>query len=330
MPPHPMRRSILPLALLAAACSSLSSEDEQRLADFQARALLYYDRNHLVQAIDQIDRGLELEPEDYKLTSLKASVMLQLSGTSTSTDHQKLDEATRLLEQVYAQRSSSRHEPHLLLSYGMALQKQGRRHLGETIRLAGQASRAKPDEKDSLVDKAEQERELARQLLTQASEMFDALIERGEALRIAHNHRMQVARDLGDTPRFTSEAEAYFVQAKAAQDITQRRIEQTGDAAVEQEQLQLLQRLREEEMEVRGLLGQFYYEQKQFQAALDQLDRVLELDPKRFADYYNRGRVLLELGRLDDAKADFRRFLADPTLPASSEKVTFAVRTLQK
>lgn len=329
MPPLPMRRSFLLLALLA-ACSSLSSEDRQRLADFQARALLYYDRNHLVQALDQIDRGLEIEPDDYKLTSLKASVMLQLSGTATSTDHQKLDEATRLLEQVYEQRSSRNHEPHLLLSYGLALQKQGRRHLGETIRLAGQAARAKPDEKDALVRQAEDERALAKQLLTQAGEMFDVLIERGEVLRVAHNHRMQVARDLGDTPRFTSEAEAYFVQAKAAQDVTQRRIEQTGDAAFEQEQLQWLQNLREEEMEVRGLLGQFYYEQKQHQAALDQLNRVLELDPKRFADYYNRGRVLLELGRLDDAKADFRKFLADPTLPASSEKVTFAVRTLQK
>lgn len=329
MPPLPMRRSVLLLALLA-ACSSLSSEDQQRLADFQARALLYYDRNHLVQALDQIDRGLEIEPDDYKLTSLKASVMLQLSGTTANTDQQKLDAATRLLEQVYAQRSSSRHEPHLLLSYGLALQKQGRRHLGETYRLAGDAARAKPDQKEELVQKVEQERELAKSLLNQAGEMFDVLIERGEVLRVAHNHRMQVARELGDTPRFIREAEAYFEQAKAAQDITQRRIEQTGDPIVEQEQLLWLQRLREEEMEVRGLLGQFYFEQKQYQAALTQMNRVLELDPTRFADYYNRGCVLDKLGRLDDAKADMRKFLADPTLPSTSDKATFAVQILQK
>ena len=44
-------------------------------------------------------------------------------------------------------------------------------------------------------------------------------------------------------------------------------------------------------------------------------NRVLELDPSRSVDYFNRGKVLLELRRNEDAKEDFRRFLRLTNLP---------------
>jgi UDP-glucose 4-epimerase len=57
-------------------------------------------------------------------------------------------------------------------------------------------------------------------------------------------------------------------------------------------------------------------------------DEVVGIDC--FTDYYHRGRVLLELDRAEDAKADFRRFLADPQLPASSDRATFALKALSR
>ena len=57
--------------------------------------------------------------------------------------------------------------------------------------------------------------------------------------------------------------------------------------------------------------------------------RDLEADPRRFADYWNRGLVLWELKRTDEAKADFRKFLAverarheDATRLAAAKRAT--------
>lgn len=326
-----MRFQALLLSLLFCACTSLSSEEQSLLAGYQQRALTFFEGNHQNQAMGQIEKGLEIAPDDYKLTALKGCVMLRQSGDAMSTDHRLLDEATALLAQVYDERSPSRHEPYLLLNYGLALQKQGRRRLGEAIRLNGQATRtAEPSVAEGLRAQATAQSEQAQVLLAQAAEQFDVLIERGELPRIAHNHRMQIARDQGDDERFVREAGEYLNQCKLAQEVTQKRIEETGSVRHELEQMQWLEKLRGEELEVRGLIAQFHYEHKNHQAALDQLNRVLELDPRRFADYYNRGRVLLELGRLADAQADMRKFLADPTLPSTSDKATFAVKVLGK
>ena len=333
-----MRRPTLPLFLLLAACSSLSTEEQQQLAGFQERAARYYEMNdrHLGQAMDMIERGLAIAPDDYKLNALRAAVLLRKSGSATGTDHKKLDEATELLAKVYDQRSAWRHEPIVLLNYGLALQKQGRRHLGEALRLEGQASRtpARVAEGDRTAEQLQQDaaaqRELAKQKLDAAAEHFDVLIERGELLRIAHNHRMQVARDQQDDQRFVIAANAYFEQNKLAQTVTQKRIDDTLVVPYEMEQSQWLQELRQEELGVRGLVADFFYQRKQYDKALEQLNHILEADPRRFADYWNRGRVLCELGRTDEAKADFRKFLADPSQPPTSDKVTFAVKVVSQ
>jgi hypothetical protein len=127
----------LPLCLLLCACSSLSSDERQRLADYQRNALLYFEGRRWNQAMIQVERGLELAPGDYKLTSLKGGILLLASGDARGTDHRQLDEASRLLAELFDERSLARHEPHLLLNYALAQQKQGLRHLGEALRLAG-------------------------------------------------------------------------------------------------------------------------------------------------------------------------------------------------
>ena len=81
---------------------------------------------------------------------------------------------------------------------------------------------------------------------------------------------------------------------------------------------------------MRTVVAEFHYTRKHYKLAEEQLTKVLEIDPGRFIDYYNRGRVLLELGRVEDAKKDFRRVLADPSIPASSEKAAFALQTIDK
>ncbi|MFY9343567.1 MAG: hypothetical protein WAT39_13815, partial [Planctomycetota bacterium] len=121
------------LLLLLCGCSTLATDEQQRLASHQQNAALYFERGLYGQAMGQVEKGLELAPDDYKLSSMKGGILLLASGDARGTDHRTLDQATALLEQQFDTRSVSRHEPHLLLNYARALQKQGLRHLGEAV-----------------------------------------------------------------------------------------------------------------------------------------------------------------------------------------------------
>ena len=316
------------LLLLLCGCVSLSSEQNDQLASHQRNAKYYFEGGKFDQAMGQIERGLEIAPDDYLLNALRGVVLLKQSGSALSTDHRILDEATQALASVYDTRSPNRHEPYLLLNYALALQKQGRRRLGEELRLRGQASRA--PEKDELLAQADVQRAEGRELLGKADELLQVLIERGEVLRIAHNHRLQIAQDLGDDAAFADAAKAYLDQSAKDQETARREIERTTEATYETEQLRSLRTMRDEELEVRALLAEHHYARRQYETALTQLNRVLEIDPQRSVDYYNRARVLMELGRTAEAKADFRKFLATTRLPASNEKTTLAMKALDQ
>ena len=285
-----MRPFALLSILLACACSSLSSEEAAELAAYQRRAALYFDGGRYDQSLAQIERGLE---------SLLATVMRDL-GDAFGTDHRQLDAATELLQSMYDERSADRHEPYLLLNYGRALQKQGLRRLGEAIRLDGQAARAVAEQDpQGMREQARAQRAESERLLREADAMLAQLVERGDLLRLAHNHRLQIALQRGDDVAFVTEAKAFQEQMQKAQDQVRKEIERTNNADYETDQLELLRMLRGEELGVRQLVAEQHYARKQFDLALAQLDRILELDPRRTTDYYNRGRVLLEVHCLD-------------------------------
>lgn len=316
------------LLLLLCACGTLSSEQRDQLTSHVRNAKFYYEGGRLDQALGQIERGLELDPDNYTLRTMYGTVRLRQSSSALSTDHRVLDEATAVLRDVYEERSPTRHEPALLLGYALALQKQGRRHLGEELRLRGQAGRA-PDQ-EAMLAQADAERAEALTHLHAARAALEVLVERGEVLRVAHNHLMQIAQDLGDAEAFAAAGTAYLAQADKDQAAVRAEIERTREPVYEAEQVRALRALQTEEIEVRSLLAEHHFARQQFDAALVQMNRILEIDPQRTVDYYNRGRVLLELRRSDEAKADFRRFLAMPEVPASAEKRTLALRALDQ
>jgi tetratricopeptide (TPR) repeat protein len=318
------------LFLLLGACTSLATEEQDALASHQRNAALFFDGGRLNQAMGQIERGLELEPDDYKLNAMKGCILLRTSGSAQGTDHALLDQATEVLATQFATRSIGRHEPILLLNYGLALQKQGLRHLGEAIRLEGQAARAPAAQAPDMRKNAAEQRELAIGKLGEADTMLKELVERGELLRVAHNHRLQIALQRGDDEGFKISERGYFEQAVIAEKLTKDRIVKATNVDYENQELATLRELHAEEIGVRHLVAEFYYARRDFNAALAHLNRILSIDPRRFADYYNRGKVLLELRRDEEAKADFRRFLADPLVPTTSEKAVFALKAIEK
>ena len=313
------------LLLFLCGCSTLSSEQADRLEICQRNAPLYFDGGKLGQALIQVERGLEIDPDDYKLNVIKGAVLLRASER----DPKMLDQATEILERVYDWRSPMRHEPYELFYYGLARQKQGLRHLGEAIRLEERAQRApNPEQHEQLLSEAKQQRESAMTELAKADELLTVLIERGELLRMAHNHRLQIARQIGNDKQVQESAEAFLKQMAEERAFVEADLKRTVIPDYEAQQYKYLQDLKQEELDVRALYADWFFHQQKYKEAAEQLDVVLELDPTRSDNYYNRGRVRMELKQLEDAKSDFRRFLATSQLPASSSKKTYATQAL--
>ncbi|MCR9244120.1 MAG: hypothetical protein NXI31_03755 [bacterium] len=314
--------SCLTLALLGllSSCMSLSSDEQAQLADFQRRAKLYWEGNRLNQALGQIDRGLEIEPEDYTLRTMQATILLRQSPSSQGTDHAQLDRAAKVFEEVYETRDPQRHDRGLLFNFALALQKQARRYSGEATRLKARGRI------DSTVDpKAVAElRQRADERFGRAKELLLVLVDNGELLRLAHYHLLLGARDTNDHAGVIEHSKKYFKFSSGGQAYAKAEISRTNEPGYEQDKKAQLAVLRREELEVRSLLAEYHYARDEYTAALPMLDRVLEIDPARSTDYYNRGRVLLNLGQTGKAKADFRKFLATTDLPATSEKAVFA------
>lgn len=158
--------------------------------------------------------------------------------------------------------------------------------------------------------------------------MFAQLEERGELIRLANYHLVQVAAAQGDHQTMFRHADAYLKANAREQEWQRQEIARTANLAYERERRATLEQLRLEEIDLRELLANVRSNRKEYAEALPHLDAVLEADPGRWALYYERGVCRRALGRTDEAKADFRRFLATSTLPASHPKMTEAVQAL--
>lgn len=333
--------TLLCLTCALVACRSFYGEEAENLARYQYNAQRYFDDAHnlvgsnllakLDQAMDQVDRGLEIEPDDYKLLSLKATILLRQSKAGGGAGDRLLQEAETLFQEVYGTRSPSRHERHLLFNYTMALQAQGIRNLTETQRLREAAARGAPGSGDAAANQARaaEHEAVGRSKLMQARDVLGVLHERGDLPRLVHFHSMQIAAALGDHAGTVAQGKAYLDAARADQQRLKDEIVRTPNVSFERVRRTDLQQLQREELEARTFLANLHYDRGEYEAALQHLDVVLELDPARSSDYYNRGRCLRALGRVEAAKADFRKFLATSDLPAGNPKMTDAVRALE-
>jgi len=319
-----MRRYALPLLLLC-GCQTITPEEQDVLTACQRNAPIYFEGGKLEQAMIQAERGLDIDPDDYKLNAIKGAILLRASERNPKL----LDEATELLAEVYNRRSPMRHLPYVLLYYGLAQQKQGLRNLGEAIRLEDRARRS-PDKRDELLSEAQEQRNLASERQAEADRLLQYLLDLGALLRVTHKHRLQIALQRGDDKQFQESAEAYLKESAKEMTFLRAEVERTQTPEYEAEKYKDLRALRAEEIGVRALYADWLFDRSQLEGALAQLNRVLELDPKRSNDYYNRGRVLLALERKDAAKRDFRIFLSMSQLPDDNEKKTFAVRALRQ
>lgn len=326
-----MRSTAVLTLLLAAACGTLSTADNERLAQFQRNARLYYEGGKMEQCRGMIERGLALDPHNYQLQSQLGMVLLRQSAAETGSRQDKLlDEAMAQLTEVQNQRAPADHMPYQLLTYGIALQRVAMRHTATAAQLRDSASRLPAGSTDAKVqqNQADEHQALARVGNLRARDTLDVLLKRGELLLLAHKHLMEVATALGNYEEAFKQGDAFLRQAALEKAVALKKIREATKPAFEVEQRQNIEDLRLQEIETRSLLANIHYDRGDFAKAVQQLDVVLQLDPNRSADYYNRARALRELGRDEESRADFRRFLMYSELPDNSPKKADAAQAL--
>lgn len=341
---HPKTLTLLVLsALLPVACSPLSQEERNQLAECQQNAATYWGGGMLDQCLGMAEKGLEIDAEDYKLSTLKGMVWLRQASDDRYTEEQQqrlLQKAQEQLATVYDWRSPTRHEGFLLLGYGMVLQARGIRRMQDAIR-DRDAARSLGERAAGHAERLEQAAAAetqGRELLAEARGVFEVLIERGDLTMLAHYHLMQVAAGLEQPDLVLSHGDEYLGAVRRFQEVNQSRIEASPTATFERELRKEQDRIRSQELDVRVFLAKTLYDRAKalpqdkqaeaYQAAVVHLDAVLAANPSRTTDYFNRGRCLRELGRNDQARDDFRRFVATSNLPASNPRMVEAVQFL--
>lgn len=134
--------------------------------------------------------------------------------------------------------------------------------------------------------------------LSEAEDLFRALLERSPVWAPAHLGLAEVYRAQGDVEDALAEYKAAFRWATDLGYYERRRI---GLKALT---------LAPQDVELRLMLGDFYLENHVYQGAKEQFEAALELDPGSSAAYRGLGRIALEKGEYESALADFEEALA--------------------
>lgn len=316
--------------LLFASCGIFgrSAQDQVALASYQRNAALYYEGGRLDQALDQVRRGLEIDPDDYKLSVIRAWCLLRKSRV----EPRVFSDAAAEFDRVMRMRAEDRQGPQALLGYALVHQKLGiqERVLAEGLREEIERGAAGPGRAAAARRELEHHRQAAEQHFREAERLLGRLVRRGDLLLEAHYHLMQTSALRGDYVATLEHGRAFLDRVRVEQERHQKNIDRTYVVAFEEDQRRLLQQLIDRELEVRAFLANVHYDHGRYDKAVAELDRVLSMDPARTNDYYHRALSLEALGRVDEARRDYEKFLATTHLPPGSRQVRHAVKAVAR
>lgn len=316
--------------LVLASCGilGLSQEDRDNLARYQRNASTYYDGSRYAQALDQVRRGREIEPDDYKLNFIRGWCLLRQSQEDPSL----LESAAEQFEFVIGLRAEEDHGPQALLGYGVAHGKLGWERLrrAEEIRQEVDRLRLEGDAKATRIGEAQALETEARGTFARAEHYLQVLRDSGQYLTEANYNLMYVAVWRGDYDKAVDYGSAYLELVAEIQDGIREKLAQTLDAAHERDLRIRLQNRINEELEMRGFLANLHYKHGHHELVVAQLDEVLRKNPRRYNEYFNRGRSLLQIGRKEQAHADLQRFLTSTQLEPGHPQIDEAMRLLRE
>lgn len=303
------------LAVLAAACQSLSPEEEEMVSELRLRATQYYETNDLPRAEQQARRGLEIDPENADLHHILGRTLL------------KSQEAGRLVAAQVSLLKAYELDPKYTTAYslGECHLRLGELRLDRAARLDLRALEVDPQETSALQDLADRAAKLRRDALhdlQEAERMLKRSLEANPdyvyALRLLANAYTHLERPeealatLEELIRILGQSRAWKNERLA--------LEALPMAEEQVLRVRLLADLKIE-VEARGLVATIHKAAKRYSLAADALTEILKLDPDRVQEYFNRGLCRYWLGDLASAHADMREFLRRTNLGFDSVEV---------
>ncbi|MFQ5505470.1 MAG: hypothetical protein ACE5F1_11825 [Planctomycetota bacterium] len=315
-------RGLLLLPLLGISCAHLpflgpSMEERQRANGHFKNADTFFRNQKLDQSLQQVEKGLALEPDHYLLNQLRGRILLRKSRS----DPAILEASLQQFEKVLDLRSIKDHEYKTFVGLGEA-------HTGLYHHHLNQARKLREEAKDPLLTQEERrarEREakrhdrLFREHLGKAESSFRRLVSMGDGLQPALRFLFSIETDkallVGEAEKPAQYARAIEAGLAFLKLIQERRQHfESWDIASNTVQDEMMARrglfeYRQRERECRSLLHQLYFHAGKPAKAVEQLDVLLAADPSSSVDYFNRARCYDDLGNTAKAVRDYRDFL---------------------
>ncbi len=321
---------LVPLILLQ-GCGIFggSSAERERLAGFFTRAKGYYEHDRLTQALDQVDRGLELSPEDPKFLTLKGFIFLKYAKRDPSF----FEDALALFRKAAQGGLFSSGLARAKLGLGLALQGRAIKERDYTVNLekALREGTIPAARREEAKRKLAQMKAQARKDFLEAEKAFKEVLAQEPRNILALYSLALVEVALGKKEEGLKLIERYIrVAAARRKQILERDLKMALSKDREDKLWAELRTIEEREKGCRGLAANILYKLGRFDEALKELNTLLKLDPNLVNEYFNRARVEAKLGHIQAAANDYKTFVGRSLLPREDPRIKEAMDFLTR
>ncbi len=228
-------RAALPiiLPLLGTSCAifgHLSEEDKKSLASYRKNADQYYNQasasdrvEDYYRSLNQIDKGLELVPRDYRLKSQRAMCFLMLGKR----DPNVLPHAEEAFKDVMRMRSDDNQDPRVLLGYGLTLHRRGYVQLTRAEILEDEIKNRDAGDSDDPQARASEHRKKANAYFRNAERQLQKLLEKEDFIGLAHQYLMNLKEHQGERAAAKKHGEEFLLESKRQRDIWDKKYKET-------------------------------------------------------------------------------------------------------
>lgn len=293
------------LFLSLQACG-LSSKEESAINIYKQNSRAYYNNGKYGEAIDQCIKGMEIDASDFDLNLTLAWSLLKAGGVPNT--FAALDQFNKTDDLLWME-----DDYRITLGLGETCYRIATVYRNRLERF-GEQIKEDPAEEELYVEEIEECQDGQEEYLAMA---IDYLLEVLDHERQEDNQ--EAILTLGQAYAYageTEEAVRYLIKGldvlQSSTSFLQARLDK--DQGIDSDsrrffERQITRNLRVEK-ELRGILAYVYEMDGEHAKALEQLNLLEERDLFENAQYYNRGMVLQNMGRYQEAIENFELFLS--------------------
>lgn len=331
-----MRALLVLVALLASVigggCASTDEDETLEVSIYLQNAQGYVDGGRYDEALNQFRRALAVDPGNSKALLGEAFALLYLGQGQGDTAAARIQEADRAFAGLEPERYDE-NSWKVNLGRGMV-----NARLAELYSNAAEMRNGAAAGGDTI---ASTERDHARAEVARrdaaAEREFTAVLARTDqplardnlaALFYLARHHALRATDNAGYDRALEFFRRYAVQVERSKALWRNSIK--SDAANAPLYESRLQGAERQEVALRDLVANIHFKRRDHAASMEELNRILAIEPENSRAYLNRARNEEELGRYGEAADDYRRFLALTDDPPTTSAVITATERMRE